>query len=173
MEILLVRPVENLGEPGDVVEVKRGYARNYLFPQGFAVEPTQHNIEGVKKVRDARMQEIMEREQAAKVLAEKLDREIFTFERKIHDDNKLYNSVRPEEIAAAIAEDFGTEIERSRVHIDAPIEELGSYPITISLYKDITAEIQVNVVEEGALSMAQEEPSAEAAKTAESESAEA
>lgn len=168
MEILLVKPVEKLGEPGDVVEVKRGFARNYLYPQGFAVEPTKHNIEGIQKVREARMTEIMEREQAANVFAEKLNGKAYTFERKIHDDDKLYNSVRPEEIAAAIGEEFDTEIERSRVHIDAPIEELGSHNITINLYKNITAQIQVNVVQEGAKADASEEAPAKAAETTES-----
>ena len=170
MEILLVKPVETLGEPGDVVDVKNGYARNYLFPKGFAVEPTTNNIQAIKKVRDERMKELMEREEAAQAFAEKLEGSVFTFTRKTHDDNKLYSSVRPEEIADAIEEKFGEEIEKSRVHIN-PIEELGKHPININIYKDIMAEVIIEVVAEGAEAGAVEEPSAKAEGEAPAENA--
>ena len=173
MEILLVKPVNNLGEPGDVVTVKRGFARNYLFPKGFAVEPSEHNKSAVVQVREVRMQELMEREEAAKVFSEKLNGASFSFSRKTHDDDKLYNSVRPEEIVAAINEEFGQELERSRVHIDDPIEELGEFPIQINVYKDITAEIKVQVVAEGAEAEAQGEPEATEADSTPADESEA
>ena len=173
MEILLVKPVEKLGEPGDVVNVKRGFARNYLFPKGFAVEPTEHNKQAVQKVREVRMHELLEREEAAKVFAEKLNGASFSFSRKTHDDDKLYNSVRPEEIVSAITEEFGEELERTRVQIDSPIEELGEFPIQINVYKAITAEIKVQVVAEGAEAEAQGEPKAESTEATEAESPEA
>lgn len=149
VEILLTKPVENLGEPGDVVSVKRGFARNYLIPRGFAVEPTEHNKRGIQKVRESRLKELSVREEQAKALAKQLSGTAFTFTRKIHDDNKLYSTVRPEEIAEAISKQFGTPIERSRVQISAPIEQLGTYPVVINVYKGITAEIKVQVAQEG------------------------
>jgi len=160
VEILLVKPVEKLGEPGDIVDVKNGYARNYLFPKGFAVEPTAHNAQAVQKVREERMKELMEREDAAKAFAEKLTGSVFTFERKIHDDNKLYNSVRPEEIVAAIEAQFDQQIERSRIHVDQ-LDHLGKHPVQINVYKDITADIHVEILAEGAEAVAEEESSAE------------
>ncbi len=150
VQILLTKPVENLGEPGDVVSVKRGYARNYLIPRGYATEPTEHNIKGIQRIRESRLKEIAEREEQAKALAKKLGGAVFEFTRKIHDDNKLYSTVRPEEIAEAIMQQFGAAIERNRIHIAAPIESLGAFPVTVNIYKGITADVKIQVtVEDG------------------------
>jgi large subunit ribosomal protein L9 len=148
VEVLLTQTVEKLGEPGDVVDVAPGYARNYLFPKGLAVEPTPHNIQRLKKVREERLAELGEREERAKLLKEKLDGFVLTFHRKVHDDKKLYSSVRPEEIATRISEEFQTEIEKGRVQLPSPIETLGRHPVVINLYKDIAAEVEVEVLEE-------------------------
>lgn len=148
MKVLLTQTVEKLGEPGDIVDVAPGYARNFLFPKGLAVEPTPHNVERLKKVREERLAELKEREERAKALKERLDGFVLTFYRKVHDDEKLYSSVRPEEIATRLSEEFQTDIEKGRVHIPSPIEALGRYPVVINLYKDISAEIEVEVLEE-------------------------
>lgn len=149
MQVLLTQTVEKLGEPGDIVEVAPGYARNYLIPKGLAVEPTPHNIERFRKVREQRMKELQAREQRARELKEKLDGYLLTFTRKAHDQ-KLYSSVRPEEIAAHIEERFGFELEKGRVHLENPIDTLGRHSVKISLYKDIVAEVVVEVKEESA-----------------------
>ena len=147
MQVLLTQAVEKLGGPGDVVNVAPGYARNYLLPKGLAVEPTAHNIHRFQKTREKRVTEMKEREEEAKALKQKIEGTVLTFYRKAHD-KKLYSSVRPEEIAAQLSEQFKTEIEKGRVRIDAPIEALGRHPVKIEIYKDIAAEIRVEVVEE-------------------------
>jgi len=148
VKVLLTKSVEKLGEPGDIVDVAPGYARNFLFPKGLAVEPTDHNIERFKKVREQRLAEIKEREKQAKALKERLEGYVLSFTRKVHDDEKLYSSVRPEEIVARISEEFGVEIEKGRVQLEGPIERLGRHPVKVNIYKDITAEIQVEVLKE-------------------------
>ena len=160
MQVLLTQTVEKLGEPGDIVDVAPGYARNYLIPKGLAVEPTPHNIERFRKVRKRRMEELKAREQRARELKEKLDGYVITFTRKAHDD-KLYSSVRPEEIASHIEEHFNFELEKGRVHLEHPIDTLGKHPVKISLYKDIVAEIVVEVKEESAEPAEASEPSGE------------
>ena len=147
MQILLTQTVEKLGEPGDVVNVAPGYARNYLLPKGFAVEPTPHNIQRFQTTREKRVTEMKEREDYARALKKQLDGTVLTFARKSHDQ-KLYSSVRPEEIAAQLSQQFKTEIEKGRVRTETPIEALGRHPVKIDLYKDIIAEIRVEVVEE-------------------------
>jgi large subunit ribosomal protein L9 len=147
MEVLLTQTVEKLGEPGEIVEVAPGYARNYLIPKGLAVEPRPHNIERFRKVREERLEELKAREERAQDLKEKLDGAVLTFRLKAHD-KKLYSSVRPEEIAARLAEEFGVEIEKGRIQLDHPIDTLGRHTVAINLYKDITAEIHVKVLEE-------------------------
>ncbi|OGF55478.1 MAG: 50S ribosomal protein L9 [Candidatus Fraserbacteria bacterium RBG_16_55_9] len=147
MQVLLTQTVEKLGQPGDVVNVAPGYARNYLLPKGLAVEPTPHNVQRFQKTREKRVTEMKEREEQAKALKQKLDGTVLTFYRKSHD-KKIYSSVRPEEIASQLSEQFRAEIEKGRVRIESPIEALGRHPVKIELYKDITAEIRVEVVEE-------------------------
>jgi large subunit ribosomal protein L9 len=130
-----------------VVNVAPGYARNFLLPKGLAVEPTPHNAQRFQKTREKRVIEMKEREEQAKGLKQKLDGTVLTFYRKSHDQ-KIYSSVRPEEIAAQLSSQLKAEIEKGRVRIDTPIEALGRHPVRIELYKDITAEIHVEVVEE-------------------------
>ncbi len=153
MRVLLTQTVEKLGEPGDIIDVAPGYARNFLIPKGLAVEPTPHNIGRFQKIREKRLRELKEREERARELKKQLDGTVLTFYRKAHD-GKLYSSVRAEEIAAQLSEQFQTEIERGRVRMPAPIEALGRYAVTIELYKDITAEVRVEVVEESQASPA-------------------
>ena len=84
------------------------------------------------------------------MLRGKLADQMLVFERKAHDDNRLYGSVRAEDIVAQIGERFGEHIETSRVQLEHPIEELGPHSVTINLYKDITVEVRLQVNEEGA-----------------------
>ncbi len=107
MKVLLAQPVENLGETGEIVEVKAGYARNYLYPKKLAVEPTEHNAQSLQKAKLAREVELREREEQARVVKAQLDGQTFTFQRTAHEEGALYGSVRMEDIAAAIAERTG------------------------------------------------------------------
>jgi len=147
MEVLLIASVEKLGEPGDLVEVSDGYARNFLIPRGLAVEPTPHNIERFKRIKEKRAAELKEREEWAKALKAQLDGLVLNFYRKAHE-GKLYSSVRREEIAEKIKEKINAEIEKGKIELEAPIEALGIHPVKVSLYKDISASIRVVVEEE-------------------------
>lgn len=147
MEVLLTKTIEKLGEVGKVMEVADGYARNYLFPKGLAVPPTEHNKKRYQKKREQRITAIKEREKRAKALKEKLEGIVLEFERPAHD-NKLYGSVRRRDIADKIAKEINEKVARSRINLAAPIEELGAYLVDINLYKDISAQVRVRVKEE-------------------------
>lgn len=146
MEVLLIASVEKLGEPGDLVKVSEGYARNFLIPRGLAVEPTPHNIERFKKIKERRAAELKEREEWAKALKAQLDGLALTFYRKAHE-GKLYSSVRREEIVEKIKEQINAEIEKGKIE-KISIEALGIHPVKVGLYKDISASIRVVVEEE-------------------------
>lgn len=148
MEILLTQTVDKLGEPGDIVKVAPGYARNFLLPKGLAVEPTPHNIERFKSVREQRRRERQERAQRARELEEAMDGAVLTFVRKVNPEGKLYSSVRPAEIAELLSEKFGADIEKGRIEFHEHIETPGRYHATVNLYMDITAAIQIDVIEE-------------------------
>lgn len=147
IEVLLTQSVAQLGEPGEIVKVADGYARNYLFPRKLAVLPTPHHVNQLQKVRERRALELKQREDWARTARAKLDGLSLTFQRKAHD-NKLYSSVRREEIAEAILNKLGIDLQKSKIELATPIETLGVHPLKISLYKDIAASIRVHVEEE-------------------------
>jgi large subunit ribosomal protein L9 len=148
-KVLLTTTVEQLGYVGEVVDVADGYARNYLIPRGFAVAPTEHNVARYAKQKEAHEAELMKREEKARHLRDKLADKTLEFVRKAHDNDKLYGSVRVEDIAAEIERLVGTSIETSRIHLEHPIETLGAHSVTVSLYRDIRVEVRIQVNEEG------------------------
>lgn len=149
-KVLLIKTVERLGHVGEVVTVADGYARNYLLPQRLGIEPTKHNVEQYAKERAAHEAELLKREEKALLVRDKLADQMLTFERKAHDDDRLYGSVRAEDIVAQIEELVGEHIESSRVHMEAAIETLGAHSVTIALYKDISVDVRIQVNEEAA-----------------------
>jgi large subunit ribosomal protein L9 len=148
-KVLMTTTLENVGHVGEVIDVADGFARNYLLPRGYAVEPTDHNISRYAKEREAHEAELLKREEKALVLRDKLADQTLVFVRKAHDDDRLYGSVRTEDITTQIAELHGEHIEASRVQLERPIETLGPHSVTINLYKGIAVEVRVRVDEEG------------------------
>lgn len=145
VRVLLTTAIESLGHVGEVVEVADGYARNFLFPRRLATEPTPHNIAQYAKPKALHEAVLEEREAQALHLRDALADQTLVFVRKAHDDDRLYGSVRVEDIASQIEEEIGVHIESSRVELPHPIETLGPHAVTISLYKDITVELRVHV----------------------------
>ena len=147
---LLTTTVDRLGHVGEVVDVAEGYARTYLFPKGLAVEPTEHNIARYAKEKAAHEAELLQREEKARLLRDRLADQTLVYVRKAHDDDRLYGSVRAEDITATIEERFGEHIEASRIQMERPIETLGPHGVRINLYKDITVELRIRVDDEDA-----------------------
>ena len=147
--VLLTTTVERLGHVGEVVNVADGYARNFLFPRGLAVRPTEHNMARYATQKEAHETELLQREEKARYLRDKLADRTLHFERKAHDDDRLYGSVRVEDITGQIKELLGEHMETSRVQLEHPIETLGPHSVTINLYKDISVEVRIQVDEEG------------------------
>lgn len=147
--VLLTASVDQVGHVGEVVNVASGFARNYLFPRGLAVEPSEHNIARFSKERAAHEAELVQRAEKARQLKAKLADQTLVFTRKAHGDGHLYGSVRSEDIAARIEEILGEPIEASRIRMEGSIETLGPHAVTISLYKDIAVDVRVRVDEEG------------------------
>lgn len=148
-KVLLTKTVENVGHVGEVIDVADGFARNYLVPRGLAVEPTEHNMGRYAKAKEAHEAELLEREGKARLLRDKLADQTLVFVRKAHDDDRLYGSVRIEDITTRIEELLGEHIESSRVLLERPIETLGPHSVTIGLYKDIAVDLRVRVDAEG------------------------
>jgi large subunit ribosomal protein L9 len=158
-KVLLTTTIESLGYVGEVVDVADGYARNYLFPKGYATEPTPHNVARYAKAKAAHEAELEAREAKARRLRDVLADRTLVFVRKAHDDDRLYGSVRPEDIVSEIREETGEEIEASRLQMERPIETIGAHAVTVNLYRDISVELRIRVDAEG---QDKEEPSEEA-----------
>jgi large subunit ribosomal protein L9 len=144
MEVVLLERVAKLGQMGEVVKVKQGYARNYLLPQGKALRATAANLkrfEGERAQLEARNLEA--RAEAAKVAA-KLDGQSFVVIRSASDGGALYGSVTTRDAAEA-ATAAGFTLDRRQIELNAPIKDLGLHRLTVTLHPEVEATIVVNV----------------------------
>lgn len=145
IELLLVQSVDHLGKQGEVVEVKRGYAINYLLPQGLATIATDHHKRMVDKHR-ARLQAIQnERLASLRQLADSLGRQSITIEANANDEGHLYGSVGANEIVKALKQHEFT-ITADQVRLKGPLKELGLYTVQIHFGQEIEGELKVWVV---------------------------
>lgn len=146
-EIILKESVEHLGEAGDVVDVKPGYARNYLLPQGMAIRATEGNLRQLKEKRRHRERAAAREREVADELARRLQDLSLTFDVQAGEDGQLYGSVTNRDIARMAAEQ-GVEIEPEDIRLDEPVKELGVYSVTIDLHEDVQPEVKIWVVAE-------------------------
>ena len=148
MQVILKEKVENLGVLGSVVNVKPGYARNYLVPYGKAVQATEANIAAFEKQK-AELQKLeAERLTAAKAKAEKISGQVFTIKAAAGDGGKLFGSVGTKEVADVIAA-AGVEVEKRHVRMpEGIIRSLGEYELSVHLHSDVDADIKLVVIAE-------------------------
>ena len=147
MRIILMQDIRHTGKRGEVVDVKPGYARNYLFPQGLALEATDGNVKYFEQQRskiDARhLREVELAQQAAQELA---DLEL-TIAKRVGESETLYGSVTASDIAEAL-ESRGVDLDRRRIDLEGGIKTLGEHAVRLELHPDVIAEIVVKVVPE-------------------------
>ncbi len=169
MEVILLERIPKLGQLGEVVRVKPGYARNYLLPRGKALRATDENIERFEQRRSDLEGEDQSRREGAEGVAGKLDGLTFLVIRQAGEGGQLYGSVSARDIAETVnAKNFS--IERGQVALDSPIKELGLHPARIVLHGDVEITITLNVAlseEEGAAQITRAEAEAKAAAEAE------
>jgi len=147
MEIVLTKDYEELGKAMDVINVKEGFARNFLFPEGIAVPATEGNR---KKVAEAkRINEVREEKKSkeARQLAKKIEQVPCTIPVKVGEEDKIFGSVTAQEIADFLKKE-GFDIEKRQVDLEEPIKQLGVYSVKITLYRDVDARLKVWVVKE-------------------------
>jgi len=147
MKLILQETVENLGEPGDLVEVKRGYGRNFLLPKGLAVVATAANERLVEKLKAKRVEKEEEAKVAAEELAEKLSGVSVNVKRKVSEGDTLYGSVTGADIATALL-DEGFEVGKDQVRLEHAIKSLGVYEVVVHLPYGVEAGIKLWVVKD-------------------------
>jgi len=145
MKLILTQEVTGLGAPGDVVEVKDGYGRNYLVPRGLAIVWTrggEKTIESIKKARDARA--VRDADHAAEIKA-KLEGSTFQVKVRAGEGGRLFGAVTTADIASAIV-DAGAEVDKRTIVVANPIKSLGAHTVKVKLHDDVEAQVNLNVV---------------------------
>jgi large subunit ribosomal protein L9 len=145
IELLLIQSVEHLGKAGDVVEVKPGYAKNYLVPQGLATVATPHHKRMVDKHR-AKLQAIESARQAGlRSLADRIAQQSVTIEANANDEGHLYGSVTATEIVAALKKN-DVQLTADQIRLTGPLKELGLYTVKVHFSSEVEGELKVWVV---------------------------
>jgi large subunit ribosomal protein L9 len=147
MQIILQEDIEKLGHRGDVVTVKPGYARNYLLPQKLAVEATAGNLKAIERIRNSLAKKTATEMEAAQKQAALLNGIALKFTRKTGENDQMFGSVTSADIAEGLAKQ-GFKIDKRQAQLGEPLKTIGEFPVTIKVFRDVTAEIKVSVEKE-------------------------
>ena len=147
MEVILRQAVEKLGNPGDVVTVSNGFARNFLLPRGVAFEATEGNKKRISQEKARLEAAESERRQTASEFAKVLEEVSITFAARVGEEGKLFGSVTAADIAAQL-EAQGHHIEKRQIELHEPIKALGVYRVPIRLHAEVKPEIKVWVIKQ-------------------------
>jgi large subunit ribosomal protein L9 len=153
MEVILRQHVENLGRRGEIVKVADGYARNYLLPRKLALLATAGNKKQIEREREKFDAKEADEKRVADGLAQHLANVEVVIARKVGETDALYGSVTTVDIADALAAK-GIEVERRKLQLHEPIKQIGEFNVPIKLHRDVTAQVKVKVVAEGAAAKA-------------------
>jgi large subunit ribosomal protein L9 len=145
MQAILLDEVEGLGEAGTVVNVARGYMRNYLQPRGLAEVATTNRIAEVQRREEKRRSDEIRAAEQSKELAELLGRTILTLKAKAGDDGRLFGSITSADVATAIAEARGVRVDRRHITVEPPIRAVGTYSVPVELAPGLTTEVKTIV----------------------------
>ena len=147
MQVILLEKIKNLGELGTVADVRPGYGRNYLIPQGRALPATKENLADVEARRAELERQAAEQLQAAEQRAEALNEARVSLGAKAGDEGKLFGSIGVRDIAEAVSGQTGTEVEKAEVLLpEGPLRRTGEYEIALQLHPEVTATIFLSVV---------------------------
>ena len=144
MQIILLERVPKLGQMGEVVSVKPGYARNFLIPHGKALRATKASIGDFEQRRAQLEAHNLERKQDAQAMAAKVDGQMVTLLRQASETSQLYGSVNARDIAAAFTE-AGITLDRQQIRLDQPLKTLGLHDVTVALHPEVEVTVKVNV----------------------------
>jgi len=146
MKVILLENVKRIGSIGEVIDVKRGFARNFLIANKKALYASKENIKEVEKIKADLSKKDNERKQEATNIAEQINNKEYSVQKLSTENNELYGSVKPTEISKLIQEENKVEIKPSMIQPVEEIKSLGKFKVKISLHSEVDAEIVVNVI---------------------------
>ena len=145
MQVILLENIKSLGKIGDIVKVKRGYARNYLIKFEKALNASKENIKEVEKIKSDLGKKDLEKKKEAKKTFEKINDKIFSIKKLSTENNELYGSVKPTEISKLILESAKLELKPSMIQLENEIKALGDFKVKINLHSEVQAIISIKV----------------------------
>ena len=148
MKVILTADVEKIGNLGDIIEVKKGFARNFLLPRKYAVEVTAHNVTLMENKKKKHQKQLEIEKLSALEQKKKLEELSITIKKKAGENDVLFGSVTTSELEKELKA-MGISVEKKKLHLDEPIKRLGNYTLKIKLFKDVEAEMKIAVLKDG------------------------
>ena len=146
MKLILTQEVDGLGAPGDVVEVKDGYGRNYLLPRGVAIRWTRGGEKTVESIKKARSSRAVRDQDHAEQIKSKLEAQAVPVQVRAGTGGRLFGAVTTAEIAGALADVSGEAVDKRTIVVTQPIKSLGSHQVSIKLHDEVSATVDLNVI---------------------------
>lgn len=143
MEVILKKDVKGTGKEGEIVKVSDGFARNKLIPGGLAVEATEANKRAIAREKAKAAEKFAQDKAAAEQLAAKLTSAPVVVKTKVGDNGKLFGSITSMDIAQAISEQLGTEVDKKKIILDKPIKETCETEVGVKLFQDVAPKVKV------------------------------
>ncbi|HHZ13524.1 MAG: 50S ribosomal protein L9 [Caldicoprobacterales bacterium] len=147
MKVILLKDIKGSGSKGDVINVSDGYARNYLFPRGLAIEATKANLNELKNKEKAEEKRKEQAAQEAREIADKLSDITLVIKAKSGENGKLFGSVTNKEIAQELKKQHKISIDRKKIVLDEPIKQLCEMEVDVKLYPEISGKLKIRVEE--------------------------
>ena len=145
MDVILLKDLDGFGSEGDIINVKPGFARNYLVPRGLALRASKRNMAVVEEKKHIKKAQENRIEKANKILSEKLTKTTLTIEVQVGEEERIFGSVTSQNIQESLEEN-GISIDRSTILMEEPIKSLGVYNIPVKITADIEADLKVYVI---------------------------
>ena len=148
MKVILLQDVKSLGKKGEIVNVNDGYARNFILPKKLGVEATGKNLNDLKLQKNNEKKVAQENLEAARELAAKLAEGGVVLAIRVGEGGRAFGSVSSKEIAAAVKEQMGLDVDKKKIQLKEAIKSLGTHVVAVKLHPEVTAELKVSVKEE-------------------------
>ena len=146
MKVILLENMKRIGSIGEIIDVKRGFARNFLIANKKALYASKENIKEVEKIKSELNKKDQEKKKAAKEIFDKIKSKAYTIKKLSTENKELYGSVKPTEISKIIKDTDKIEIKPSMIQLMDDIKSLGEFRVNINLHSDVQAEIKINVL---------------------------
>ncbi len=145
MKVILQKPVDKLGVPGDLVDVADGYARNYLLPRGLAVQASKGGVKHVESLKRAHATRVSQARAEAETGAQRLTATPIRVKARVGEEGRLFGSVTASEVAEEIERQTGVKLDRRDVHLDEPIRSIGVHEVRVHLFAEVDPVLSVEV----------------------------